>query len=209
MRSAPPKGSSGANVRPLGVSLSGLINEHYMRRNPAGRSGALLPLLAAALDTVAVELDVDVVFIPHVTGPARSKDDRVTALAVGRHMKQRWRSIGGDYGPDELKGLISRFSLFLGARMHANIAALSSGVPTVALSYSHKTEGIMQSLQQSARVIGIDTLTHERVTSLLRETWRDREDVRRLLLDQLQRVTQSSRRNVELILDLIRGRGAA
>jgi colanic acid/amylovoran biosynthesis protein len=193
----------------LGVSLSGLINEHYVRRNPAGRSAAFVPLLAKALDTIAAELDVDVVFVPHVTGPARSKDDRVTARAVGREMKQPWRSIGGDYGPDELKGLISRFSIFLGARMHANIAALSSGVPTVAISYSHKTEGIMQSFEQSGRVIGIDELTGERVTSLLRETWRDREDVKRLLLDRLRQVTRSSRRNVDLILDLLRARGTS
>jgi polysaccharide pyruvyl transferase WcaK-like protein len=33
-------------------------------------------------------------------------------------------------------------NLFIGARTHATIAALSSGVPTLSLSYSNKSKGI-------------------------------------------------------------------
>lgn len=42
----------------------------------------------------------------------------------------------------EVKYLISHFKIFIGARMHSSIAALSSNVPTITISYSIKSEGI-------------------------------------------------------------------
>ena len=46
----------------------------------------------------------------------------------------------------QLKHAISHCDLFIGARTHAVIAALSSGVPAVALSYSLKARGIHRDL---------------------------------------------------------------
>jgi len=198
------------NGRPvLGVSISGLIRRHYEQRNPSARSRAFVPMMAGVLDAISATLDVDVLFVPHVTGPARSKDDRVIAREVGHAMKQRWRSIDGDYGPDELKGLIARCSMFLGARMHANIAALSSAVPTVAISYSHKTEGIMEPLGQSTRVVSVDRLSPDRMTALLRDTWRDRDEIKNTLSERLTSVRELSRKNVELVLKVLGHRGVA
>ena len=42
----------------------------------------------------------------------------------------------------QLKYLISHFKIFIGARMHAAIAALSLNIPTITISYSIKSEGI-------------------------------------------------------------------
>ena len=46
----------------------------------------------------------------------------------------------------ELKQAIAQCDLFIGARTHAVIAALSSGVPALALAYSHKARGIHRDL---------------------------------------------------------------
>jgi colanic acid/amylovoran biosynthesis protein len=42
----------------------------------------------------------------------------------------------------QLKQVISQLRFFIGARTHATIAALSSGVPTVSIAYSVKAKGI-------------------------------------------------------------------
>lgn len=42
----------------------------------------------------------------------------------------------------QLKYLVSRLRFFIGARTHATIAALSSGIPTVSIAYSVKARGI-------------------------------------------------------------------
>lgn len=44
--------------------------------------------------------------------------------------------------PSEAKTYISRLDFFTGARMHACIAAFSSGVPVVPMAYSRKFEGL-------------------------------------------------------------------
>ena len=49
--------------------------------------------------------------------------------------------------PMEAKGYISQMDLFIGARMHATIAAVSSGVATIAFSYSRKFEGLFEGIE--------------------------------------------------------------
>ena len=41
----------------------------------------------------------------------------------------------------QLKYIISRMSYFIGTRMHANFAAIYSGIPLFGLAYSQKFEG--------------------------------------------------------------------
>ena len=49
--------------------------------------------------------------------------------------------------PMEAKSYISGMDLFIGARMHATIAAISAGVPVIPFSYSRKFEGLFSSLE--------------------------------------------------------------
>lgn len=44
--------------------------------------------------------------------------------------------------PMQAKGFISQMDFFVGSRMHATIAAFSSGVPTVSIAYSRKFKGL-------------------------------------------------------------------
>jgi len=129
----------------LGVSVSGLIAAHFSKSNPQARKTDFYRFMAAELDDVITQLGVDCVFIAHVTGPGRFKDDRKAADSVIKHMAHADTAymIRGDYRPEELKGIISRFNLHTGARMHASIAAVTTGVPVASIAYSHKTPGVM------------------------------------------------------------------
>jgi polysaccharide pyruvyl transferase WcaK-like protein len=48
--------------------------------------------------------------------------------------------------PSEAKTYIAGMDFFMGARMHACIAAFSSGVPVIPMAYSRKFEGLFGSL---------------------------------------------------------------
>lgn len=48
--------------------------------------------------------------------------------------------------PMEIKSFISTMDIFIGARMHATIAAFSTGVATIPFSYSRKFEGLYRDL---------------------------------------------------------------
>lgn len=49
--------------------------------------------------------------------------------------------------PIDVKGYIAGLDLFVGARMHATIAAISSGVPVVPIAYSRKVNGLYGNLK--------------------------------------------------------------
>lgn len=48
--------------------------------------------------------------------------------------------------PVEIKNIIADMDIFIGSRMHATIAALSSGVATIPLAYSRKFKGVFELL---------------------------------------------------------------
>ena len=62
--------------------------------------------------------------------------------------------------PIDAKSYISNMDIFIGARMHSTIAAISSGVATIPFSYSRKFEGLFGTLDYkyliSAREISTD-----------------------------------------------------
>lgn len=65
--------------------------------------------------------------------------------------------------PMEAKTYISTMTAFTGARMHATIAAVSSGVPVLPFSYSRKFEGLFQTLDYKYMIHGNKESTEEAV----------------------------------------------
>lgn len=58
--------------------------------------------------------------------------------------------------PIEAKSYISNMDIFIGSRMHSTIAAFSSGVTTIPVSYSRKFEGLFNSLNYQYVINGRD-----------------------------------------------------
>lgn len=69
--------------------------------------------------------------------------------------------------PMEAKSYISGMDVFIGARMHATIAALSAGVPVIPFSYSRKFEGLFESLDYRYVIGGTRVLTDEGIQRTL------------------------------------------
>ncbi|MCQ4263733.1 hypothetical protein CXK91_16495 [Stutzerimonas stutzeri] len=57
------------------------------------------------------------------------------------------------FNASQIKYVISQLRYFIGARTHATIAALSSGVPTLSIAYSVKAQGINKDLLGDMRVV--------------------------------------------------------
>lgn len=190
--------------RPLmGMSLSRLVESKYLKKNPNAARESMVDLFASTLDEIAETYGVDIVFVPHVTGPAASKDDRHINGEVAAKMKSRTHVISQEYTPSQLKGIIGLFETMFGARMHANIGAISSGIPTVAISYSHKTPGIMAMLDQSDLVLDIKTLDRDQILEKFRHLHADKADISSRLEKALVGVKQQSQVNVDMIKSLL------
>lgn len=89
-----------------------------------------------------------VVLIPHVADRKTGSGDYSVMQDILKEVKQpeRCLCVGYGYSAPELKYIISKCQLFIGARTHATIAAYSMCVPTIAIGYSVKAIGISKDI---------------------------------------------------------------
>jgi colanic acid/amylovoran biosynthesis protein len=129
----------------LGVNISHLI-ERYKQDGQDIRSE-----VAAFVRHVVKNMGMGVLLIPHVhplTGNHESGDASYMAGLQGR-LSDLGASVAmmpHRFNAAQIKHVISHLRFFIGARTHATIAALSSGVPTISIAYSIKARGINKDL---------------------------------------------------------------
>lgn len=103
---------------------------------------------------------------------------------------------GGDYSASEYKAIISRCDLVVAERMHAAIAGLSTGVPTMVVGYSIKAGGILtdmlgEELTQSCALVPLnDFLEAGAGLERTRRAWENREALGERLAAQLPLMKQ-------------------
>lgn len=129
----------------LGFNVSPLIQRY---RPEAESPDVLLNEIAAFIEGIST--DMPVFLIPHViplNGVSKNNDAHfMSALLERIQNKTRVRMIDPKLNAAQIKYVISQCRFFIGARTHATIAALSSGVPTLSIAYSVKAKGINRDL---------------------------------------------------------------
>ncbi|RLJ41425.1 polysaccharide pyruvyl transferase WcaK-like protein [Litoreibacter meonggei] len=151
----PPEGVSPTRGRPaIGLNVSGLLMAGgYTGRNQfqllADYPATMRDLIGQLL---ALPERPDVVLVPHVICPqAPLEDDYAAALSLQKEFPDV--TVAPAFkSPGMAKAHIAGLDFFVGARMHACIAAFSSDVPVVPLAYSGKFAGLFGSLGYDATV---------------------------------------------------------
>lgn len=107
------------------------------------------------------------IFIPQVT--VKTGDDTVIAKIIKEKLKLEYKDYfiikTEDWSPSEIKSIISNLDFFVGTRMHSNIFATSTGVPTTAIAYEKKTNGIMKTVGLQDYIVEINTITSDELIS--------------------------------------------
>lgn len=98
-----------------------------------------------------------IVLVPHVSPLDREGGDytflkQVLGLCSASTQKSV-RLLPDGLNAAQLKYVIAQLDFFIGARTHATLAALSSGIPTISLAYSVKAVGINKDLIGDDRLI--------------------------------------------------------
>ena len=117
------------------------------------------------------EDNIEVHLITHVFSDDGSglEDDMRACMEIHKKYPKTVIERGVDT-PMEIKSLISTMDVFIGARMHATIAAFSSGVATIPFSYSRKFEGLYHDLGYHYLISGTAMGTDEAVEKTLEWT---------------------------------------
>lgn len=126
----------------VGINLSPLVFKDCHDENDSMYSN-----VKRFIDYILENTDMNVCLIPHVYNIADNTQD-IYVLNKIRHMceSDRISIVDKELSCEELKYIISKCRFFVGARTHATIAAYSTGVPTIVISYSVKSRGIARDL---------------------------------------------------------------
>jgi colanic acid/amylovoran biosynthesis protein len=167
---------SNDGVTRIGINISGLLwSGGYTQNNQFGLTLDYQSLMRRTLRYFIGLEDVEIVLVPHVISDPSKVDGDTGAAAVLASEFPEVQLAPQFAGPSEAKSFISGLDFFVGARMHACIAAFSSGVPVVPLAYSRKFKGLFNTLGYS-RVANCQQQTEQEVFDLVIDTFEKRQD---------------------------------
>lgn len=137
----------------IGLNVSGLLfNGGYTRDNMFGLAAAYPEVIRALLSRLLARGDCEVHLVPHVISDEIEVEDDYRASARLCEEFPELILAPKFAGPSEAKSYIAGLDFFAGARMHACIAAFSSGVPVLPMAYSRKFAGLFGSLGYEALI---------------------------------------------------------
>jgi len=179
----------------VGLNVSGLLfMGGYTRRNMFGLKVEYPKLVYDLINFLVEQKKAKVLLVPHVFGQHDESDARVCAGLYEALKDQYPGRIGwlrGSYDQSEIKHVISLCDFFIGARMHACIAAASQNVPVIPMAYSDKFAGVMQSIGVAANVVDLRKLNEEEIFSIIDRAFTNRAQIRQQLAQTMPHVKES------------------
>lgn len=189
---------------PIGVNLSPFIAKYA-----AGRDlDRWRRICVEGLSRLIRQTGREVLLVPHVFHPAEENNDLAFLNRVAEDLRRELR-VDVPVIPDsvtaaELKWVIARCAIFVGARTHSTIAALSSQTPTLSLGYSFKALGINQDLLGTREYcLQPEEMTAEGIAVHTGSLLRNAEAVRELLASRVPQFVQRAMSAGELLRDLL------
>ncbi|WP_246107496.1 polysaccharide pyruvyl transferase family protein [Puniceibacterium confluentis] len=164
----------------VGINVSGLLmGGGYTGRNEFGLTmdypGLIRDLIRHFQNHPA---GCEVHLVPHVivrSGPMVGEDDYRASEALAAEFPGSVLAPAFD-SPSEAKSYIAGLDFFMGARMHACIAAFSSGVPVVPMAYSRKFEGLFGTIGY-ARTVDCTTQSADTIRDAIVQGFEDRAEL--------------------------------
>lgn len=141
----------------VGLNLSPIVME-------SGKQDLALLNYDNLVNYIIGNSTMKIALIPHVFSPTNHQD-LIPHRVLYEKYKHTNRIINFEemYNCMQLKYIISKCKIFIGARTHATIAAYSTCVPTLVVGYSVKARGIARDIfgSEENMVISVQSLEHE------------------------------------------------
>ncbi len=154
-----------------------------------------------------------VLFIPHVAGGSiegfQDCEDHAFMAALQVFVDRAEVALApGDLRAPEYKYIISKCQYLIAARTHATIASYSTGVPTLALSYSLKARGICRDLfGHTDYLLAGEQADAAKLLATFERLEEDREQVAARLESVHEEMADKARRGAQYVEEVLKKRG--
>lgn len=180
----------------VGLNISALLwNGGYTKNN---QFGLMCDYQKVTRDIINYFLSFDNVvlhLIPHVVLQEREVENDY-AISFDLYEEYNNKIVLAPFflSPVDAKNYISGLDFFMGARMHATIAAFSSGVPVVPMAYSRKFNGLFIDTLQYESMVDLRNMTTEEVLSIIKKAYDERNSLRDIIRDRLNGVVEERKK---------------
>lgn len=180
----------------VGINISALLwHGGYTRNNQFGLKDDYQKTIRSIIETFLKMGNVQVHLVPHVVGGERSIEND---YAVSYDLFEEYNNPNITLAPLFLdpisaKGYIAGMDFFIGARMHATIAAFSSGVPVVPMAYSRKFNGLFVDTLNYSHIVDLKTDASDIILSVVQNAFAERNQLKSHIAHQMKTVVENKR----------------
>lgn len=198
--------SSGMRNGILGLNISPLIMKYF--GDSKVNNEWIYNEIAEFINLVHEKYNLNIILTPHVM-PFETSDnndyDFMKPILKKVKNKDMVSILYKTLNAAQLKFIISKYRFFIGARTHATIAALSSGVPTVSIAYSIKAKGINDAIFKTDKyVLNTPEVNRDSLEQYLIKLFDDEVKIRKILEKEIDKVRQAAHKQAELTVNFLK-----
>jgi len=182
----------------VGLNVSGLLfMGGYTKNNMFSLKANYAELIYELIDHFIKIKGLRVLLVPHVFGNGKnSESDQAVCEMIFRELSSCYPDklyiVKGKHNQNEIKYVIGKCDFFIGARMHACIAALSQCIPAVGIAYSNKFKGVFETVGVEGLVADPRILGKEAIIEVIDQIYNQRNEIRA----KLQQLIPQAQNNV-------------
>jgi len=199
----------------------GLVKGKYIAVGPSFvmrdylEPGQYVNMIADCINRISEKTDASFVLVPHSwkhnkrIGVDSVNDDYSVCVDIKNRVDSKIRCIVIDeeLTAKEFKSIIGNSYVAIGSRYHFLVAALSSGVPSMALGWSHKYFELFSEFDCEEFVLEYQNMTCDNVPQMAMELLEKREEVFNKISNKRPDVLQRSANNEKLIIECLKNKG--
>jgi polysaccharide pyruvyl transferase WcaK-like protein len=169
-------------------------------------------ITADFIDWLVEEKNYKVALIPHSvrlnTDKSHNNDLPMSKEIISQtNQKNKAEVLFVDTNLDSqsLRYLIGKCGLYIASRFHSMVSALTMGVPTGVIGWSHKYKEVLDMFGVKKYAISSKNLDEEKIRTLFEKMETNQDKIRKLLNKNYPDIKKLSRKHVEWIGDIIEG----
>lgn len=186
----------------VGLNVSGLLYHGGYTGNNQFQTTVDYQKLVHEMIEYFLSQRCEVHLIPHVIANGIESDNKVCEELIKEYGSVHYSGEFSD--PMTAKGYISQMDLFLGSRMHSTIAAISTGVPVIPLSYSRKFEGLFSSIGYDY-CVNLAQKDNKDVLTILKYDYEHISEIKTATEAAKEQIDKKTEKYLDKITELLKG----
>lgn len=181
----------------VGLNISALLwHGGYTQDNQFGLKDDYEAMVRSIISYFLKMPDVKLHLIPHVVGDERHiENDYAVSFDIQKEFNNPRLVLSPLFlSPVDAKDYISGMDFFIGARMHATIAAFSSGVPVVPMAYSRKFNGLFIDTLNYNNLVDLKIDTKEAALDKIKASFENRQILKKEIKQQNETVVEERKK---------------